>query len=335
MKIAVIGPTQPSRIAAERFAREGAYVVQFHSSQIKRVHKRFLGPNEMPEARLKDLFRVVRKMDPTDSELLQTMPMADDLKAELRRSHEGFEDFDLVLEFEDQYQVGGLGPGGSLVLHEDLSPKGLIYGLSELSSPKVQQYSRIALVGEGYLTAQALLELRPWLSVVGHSLTVITPEKSWLKELRTSDSENIIPVVDEFLNELMQTWRARAESFSQELHAWRAELEKGSKQVAPSEPIAPLTLFEGFNVTSIDRLSDRDELYLTIESPFWRGQTQDVIKILSLDCVCGLVPSPQTLGRGLALKEPGFYRLTLNDQHDLETSLEQVWNDVLKYFSRS
>jgi hypothetical protein len=335
MKIAVIGPPQLTHIVAERFSKEGAQVAIFSASSLKRVHKRFLGPREIGHGRLVDLFRVVTKVDPAQSELLETMPMAQELKTELRRPHEGFEDFDLVIEIDDPYQVGGLGPGGSLVLHEDLNPQGLVYGLSSLQTSEVQSSPRLALVGEGFLTAQALLDLRPWLLTPGHSLTIVTPEKAWLSELRQSGQDQLISEVDKFLSELMQKWKHKADEFSKELHAWRAQLETGNKVAAPVEPTAPLIIYEGFNATSIDRLSDREELYLTIESPAWRGQAQDVLKILALDCVCGLVSSPQRLAVGMAEKEPGYYQLTFQDQHDLATSLEQVWHDILTYFSRS
>ena len=105
------------------------------------------------------------------------------------------------------------------------------------------------------------------------------------------------------------------------------------------EPKAQITIHEGYDVTSIDKLLDREELYITIESPDFRVHAlkgNDIITLASDNVLVCRGHQKLNLAQGSLLdKEAGYYKIELNDLNSVEEKILEVQNDILKYFSKA
>lgn len=347
MKIAVIGHCPNSLKLAESLAQEGAAVsyygpgttecsgVTIKAQPVVRFSKSFLYPTEqLPtgQTRLRDLFRVI-SWQASCSEELQEMPLASELREELAREYEVFEDVDAVFEFTRRPSYVGMGPGGSEVLNEPQLKPFLIHELDDQALERCRATERIVVVGDGRRTRDLLLELKEWASCPKHQLSLVTWRPQALSRFQQDQA------LQDQLAGLLQQWRERTEQFQRSLREWRdLPEEQRARLTTPEEPVAPLVFYESFTVTSVDRMSNTDELFLTIESPSFRGRKSDIIKILPADVIVNLAPLEQEPGLGVGLRadEPGYYRFSSDlTEQEIFQQMQEVWSDLTKYFTRA
>ena len=92
-------------------------------------------------------------------------------------------------------------------------------------------------------------------------------------------------------------------------------------------------------MTSVDRLLDRDGLYITIESPSFRDQALRINDIITLSSECVLVTRGLAENTGydtyFSSQEPGHYVMDVKTLNDLDQRIKEIEADVLKYFSKA
>ena len=152
--------------------------------------------------------------------------------------------------------------------------------------------------------------------------------------------------------------------FEKDLHHWRdLEPHIKAKTPQPVEPRSQINFLTGYNVSALDRLLDREGLFVTLEmSPFREDYNPEKEMVtLAADTILvatGHYKDP-TLFKGLLTKydemrkyplsekaetsESGFYiigatKRAHNDRYSLEDGLKDIdliEKDILKFFSRA
>lgn len=321
-------------------------------NRVKRVHKRFLAPDESPlgTSRFFDLFRVVYglRADAQMKELERDHPeMAQTIKGSLSQKDwqalsaeaEGFEDFDAVFEATGNYQAPRpAGPAASLAINEAyvLKEGGLSYGQAaleriwELSEKSDELTDDYVIVGSGELAAMAFYTLAKNLGARA-TLTLITTELEPFEQLRTQ-GHPLIAMLEPLLLEEAAAFENAAKGYESALHVWR-ELEPHvrTKTPEPSPPKRRLRLWAGANVTSLDRLSDRAEVFVTTELPAFRFDAKkEGERLMTIACKELFVFTGHEETSLYALEsDVGYYRLV--NFSDIETSFARL----LENFSRA
>ena len=253
---------------------------------------------------------------------------------------ESFEDFDIVIEARGLgRETLGMGPSQALALNENniKESDALIYGKEIFSKLSFEGKKHLVLVGFTEATILTLLKCKDWLFAdPGHSLSWVTAfpanfelKNHWLnKEL-----EKLISLSQElFDNEKTE--------FETKMHNWR-DLEDYVKVKIPKpiEPEAKLKIYEGYDVTSVDRLLDREGVFATIETPDFRNYAKTLNDLKTLPAEAILISTgvnlADSVGVGMHSDEPGFYQL---DTLSLDDGLEQIKlieKKILNFFSRS
>lgn len=319
------------------------------SGDVLRVHKRFVHPSEtiINRTRMHDLFRVIYATNPKENilkQLEENPEMFEKLGPEviesLHRPVESFADFDIVIDASGLgNEAHPMGAGLSLALNEDnLKNCGMIFYEKEIfENFKLENQKSITVIGEDITTKLTLLKLKAWL------LADKTREVHWVT-YKNKDAGNkpfgLEQDLEDFFKVLKADFEKEKEVFENKLRSWR-DLEDYEKAKIPKpvEPKAQVLVYEGYDVTSVDRLLDREGLYITLESPSFRPQSLKVNDIITLSTEAVLV------GRGVKKKfgshsalisnEPGFYQIELTHLNDLDQQLETIQNDVLKYFAKA
>jgi hypothetical protein len=313
------------------------------------VHKRFLHANEsVPgRTRLFDLFRVISSTNPQETILKQVAEnpeffkqLGDDVIHSLHRPVESFEDFDLVIEATGLGKTPGpIGAGGAHALNEQNLKEGslLYYEKDIFTKLDLTDKKTIVIVGEGVSARLALLHLKEWLfKSPEHSLHWVSyePIKNesghvWL------DSE-----VANLFNEVNVRFEKNKEEFENQLREWR-DLDDFVKVKIPKpvEPVPMLVSYEGYEVTSVDRLLDRKGVFATLESPEFRHfarRPSDMFTI-SADalCIARGVKTEETCGENLIENEPGFYKLSGENLKDAFAEIKAIEENILNYFKRA
>lgn len=266
---------------------------------LQRVHKSSLNLEEAPieGSRLKDTFRVVWKQDPreTVARMLEESPtffeqMGADVLSSLEVPIESYEDFDLVIE-----AVGTspwplpLGPGQANALnesHPEIQRK-IFYGLEAYEEiPNLKNQERLAVVGSGQAALLAVVFLKEWLE--NNSLLLVTTEERAFVAAIQSAPEPLRTAALELLISFDENYEKQCHDFSQRLREWR-DLDESHKQKIPmpEEPKRKIDFFTKANVTSLDRLIDRDGLFLTAEKSLTRTEAEE-IKTFSVDKIFSL-----------------------------------------------
>lgn len=274
-------------------------LVFIKSVDVQRVHKSSLNIEEAPieGSRLKDTFRVVWKQDPreTVARMLQENQaffeqMGADVLSSLELPIESYEDFDLVIE-----AVGTsawpmpLGPGQASALnesHPEIQRK-IFYGLEAFKEiPGLKKQERLALVGSGQTALMAVVLLKEWLQ--DNSLLLVTTEERAFVEAIQSAPEALRTEALKLLISFDENYEEQCHSYSQRLREWR-DLDDSHKQKIPmpEEPKRKIEFFTKANVTSLDRLIDRDGFFLTVEKSLTRGEVEE-IKTFSVDKIFSL-----------------------------------------------
>jgi len=325
--------------------------------RIVRIQKRFLNPGEeIPgRSRLLDLFRLVYGLNPSgmvEEQLKENPELEKSIDANilksLQKEVESFEDFDLVLDCRGPFaEAIPCGPGFDLALNESAlsDDAGYSLGWECLKSLEVARQKKIiTIVGTSALSALAFLSLDGWLEADSHILNIVTTEKkafdNFLKQ------ENILPAFKDQVSVLIKKhfhgWREDCVRIEEELKAWRdlADHEK-VKHPQPVFPDPKLRLYEGYSVTSLDRLLDREGLYATLEIPSWRDEEKKELVTIGSDVILGLqgarprVPLIDDAGRS----EVGYFMLNSGNlmntpKHGLK-ELDLVKSEIFKFFSKA
>lgn len=315
---------------------------------VLRVHKRFLHKDETIEgkSRLYDLFRVIYSLNPKDTILKQmeeTPDLFKDLGADvinsLHKPVESFADFDIVIEATGfGKEVMPAGAGNSFALNEfNLQDSSVLYYQNDIFTKlDLTGKKSIILVGEGAQLKLALLKFKNWLlEAPGRELHWVTYDKSdkpcgisWLDQ-KTS----------EFLSEIEVRFEQSKLEFEKKIHEWR-DLEDYVKVKVPKplEPTPLLVQHIGFDVTSVDRLLDRDGVFATIESPDFRAHSNKPQEMMTLagDALCiARGVKDVSLGQGFHTVEPGYYILNSKDLDTAVTDIKKIEENVLNYFKKA
>lgn len=323
----------------------------FFDREILRVQKRFLeNDEEIPDhTRLYDLFRVTYSLNPSglvESQLEENPELKEKLTGDilnsLQNSIESFEDFDIVFDTRGPYQNSlFMGPGKQPALNELKVKEGsdLLYGGEVLEGPIKEKI--LTLVGTGKESLIATLVLKDWLEEDGHVLNIVSPELSAFKKvLNESDvPENWKKELKELITKHMSLWRKQCEDTEVEVMKWRElPAHEKAKVPQPQFPEPKLRLFEGYTVTSVDKLLDREGVFLTLEIPEWRSSEKKELITLAQDKVLvatGFGPSTPQL-----INEPGYFMIKpetsklMNAACSL-TQIPLIKSEVFKYFSKA
>jgi len=353
------GPTSVENIFNEYYAPiikklQQDNIVQ--NREVLRVQKQFLELDETIEkrSRLFDLFRVTTGLNPSGmvEEQLQQNPelrerIGEDILASLKNRVESFEDFDLVIDARGDFQRSlALGAGGHYALNEQaLSGHGpLHYGLLQNEQiAEIDSLKNVSIVGSGYTAAVNLCLLEQWLNADDSRVIniVTTEEVAFRKLLKADNTPTLIKEgVKRIIKKQMNDWRTECERVEKEILHWRGlEGHERMKASPPEFPSPKISLYEGYTVTSVDRLLDQESTFITLEIPSWRNlkEAKDLIT-LSQDFIIG--------SRGFAKKddvigpmqddEPGFFELS--GAGNLSSGLEKIKlikSAIFDYFSRA
>ncbi|MBY0413509.1 MAG: hypothetical protein K2Q18_05060, partial [Bdellovibrionales bacterium] len=206
-----------------------------------------------------------------------------------------------------------------------------------LTKLSLENKKSIVIIGEGPSLKLALLKFKDWLLEKPgrelHWVTYTTAETpsgvTWL------DTE-----VNNFLKEIADRWNSEKVTFETKLREWR-DLEDYVKVKIPKpiEPTPLIVLHEGYDVTSVDRLLDREGVFATIESPDFREFSKLPNDMLTLAadalCVARGVSDTNLSAGSLKDVEPGYYQIkTMNLDLALE-EIKRIEDDILNYFKKA
>ena len=329
----------------------------WHQREVLRVQKRFLDSQENIEdhTRLYDLFRLIYGLNPSglvEEQIKENPELKEKLGPEmldsLKNQAESFEDFDLVFDCRGPCQRPiPLGAGNHYALNERSVAEmgGVLYGIEGLKQlEEIKSQKVVTIVGSSTQSALLFLSLKTWLEVDGNILNIISTENSLFQKVLKNNQ-----ISDSLKNELkaliykhMETWRQECLKTEEAVHQWRElPLHEKTKNPQPQFPEPKLRLFEGYSVTSVDRLIDRDGLFLTLEIPEWRDSEKKEMVTVAQDKVIAAVGyrPDEEFSLGLNADEPGYF----NFSRDLTTetpmpSLELiplVKSEVFKYFTKA
>ena len=331
----------------------------FVPRELIRVQKQFLHPEEEIEnrSRLVDLFRVTYGLNASglvEEQLAENPELAEKIGSEilesLKNQVESFEDFDLVVDARGPFQTPHrMGAGYDYALNEAaLSELGMIYYGHEFPVEKIEkEYKTVTLVGDGELAAIQLCLLEKWLAHSGHELNIVTHQSSAFEKFLADKTQSIglKTKVRSIITQYMKDWRIECENIEKEILKWR-ELDPHEKAKIPRPefPDPKVKLYEGYTITSVDKLTDRDQLFLTLELPAWKNRDNDRKELITLAQDCALVCTGFEKDDD-ALKsikkrevEPGFMELdwegkSLNPTQGLEL-VKICIDEIFTFFSK-
>ena len=315
---------------------------------VLRVHKRFVHFDEsIPNSsRMLDLFRVVYSQNPQDAILkqLEENPeffdqLGQDVINSLHKPVESFEDFDIVIEARGQgKQPNPIGAGGSLALNENnLRESSLLFYEKDIFTKlNLENKKTLVLAGEGSSAKLALLKFKDWLfQAPGRELHWVTYKQANVP----CGNEWLDTAVTELINEVETKFDKAKLEFETKMREWR-DLEDYVKVKVPKpiEPTPLLVIHQGYDVTSVDRLLDREGVFATIEAPTYRDFNKNPTDMMTLaaDALCiARGVTKDTLGDNLQINEPGFYALLSTDIDSALTEIKQIEEKILNYFKKA
>ncbi len=325
------------------------------SGEVLRIKKCFFSPNE--DNRLRDLFRVFYSVNPKETILksIEENPsvfenLGKEVLDSLNEKMEFFEDFDLVVDARGVlFNPLPMGSSQGEALNEEvLSKKGLVfYGINAfLNLEQVKNDAKtVLIVGSGETAASYLLLLKDWFfSHPDRKIVLVTKEK------RPFEDGEINQNLKKFLEEINLEYEKRVEIFQADINKWK-ELEDfvKAKVPKPTEPIKKLEILVESTISSLDRLLDKNNLFVTVES-------NQEIRTIALDAI--LVATgyqiETSIFKGLHMDfdygektaknfihaEPGIYSLgpiIKDKRYNLEDGLEQIpliLENMFTFFSK-
>ena len=344
--------------------------------EVLRVHKRFLNPEEEVEgrSRLADLFRVIWKFDPGSilKDSMKENPelfnkLGETVVASLEKGYEKFEDFDLVVDGRGVLSNPlPMGPSQTEALNEiQLRETGNIhYGFHSLENADsiLEKSKSLCIVGSGVTAAMWLLKASEWMKNPEHSISLVSTEGVIFQGMFANPSHRDLSYkLNKYLEEMLLDYEKACEAYQKEIHAWRdLDSHVRAKTPQPQEPVPRFDVYHGCNVSAVDRLLDREGLFVTCETVDFRGERRQIeLKTLGCDSiiVCTGYVLDQSMSRGLRTHfhhhgksseceegthpEAGFYTLGARksgDRYDLKDGLAQLYQiekNILSFFSRN
>ncbi len=312
-------------------------------AEVKRIHKRFLGPTEKVKnkSRLIDLFRVVYGINPSSEILNQVKENPEVFKnfdskiiESLKEKMESYEDFDLVIDARTKNSYPNpMGPDKNFSINEEfLKKRSPIYygikGLFEVLKLEPDVAKDGIIVGSGELSLLAIEKLRE------ANLKLITSESTPFLSLQDDSKEKAILV----LNKYLEDYKIQKNEFSEKINEWKSlEDYIKVKTPKPEEPFSKLEVLSSSNVTSVDKLIDRDGTFVTCERATFRELRDSDIDykwasdLATLSCDYILVLT----GHNTPVKkenEPGLYNISMD--LCLNSQIESITQNILSFFSK-
>lgn len=328
--------------------------------EVQRVHKCTLGPGEVPvgRSRMADLFRVVYKVLPELESVKDESELENKLGAEilesLKNPLEQFEDFDFVLDvqgFENR---------------EFASHRAYAKSLNEDSVPRlIRGYEGLIENGDSLKTSSELALIQPSIAgidLIKGVLSQLIDEKIKIHLVfrEANPFEDQKSAWEEIQAELKAAWAQKFEAYKEKLKDWEALEDYVKVKIPkPKVPGHPIELYPHSGISSFDFLTDRKQLYCTLESTGLLNQTDEEEKESHRTFPVDFAFNEGSGLRRLELykslmveqfprdnfqlfhPEPGFYTLGPWNFFDLSSTfksrdhLPQIKEDILKYFSRS
>lgn len=318
------------------------------AGEVLRVHKRFLHIDEtIPKrSRLHDLFRVIYSVNPKEAILKQLeenpemfKQLGEQVVNSLHMPVESFEDFDIVIEARGRGKSPvALGPSNTLALNEinikNTAP--LFYEKDIFSNLDLSGKTKLVVVGNNESAVLTLLKCKEWLfSAPDHSLAWITPTPANKKYKNEWINSKLLELMN-FSNDFFEKEKIE---FEKKIREWR-DLEDYIKVKVPKpiEPEAKLQIFQGYDVTSVDRLLDREGVFATIESPDFREYApKNDLKTLPADAIFvgAGVEDEESFTKGILKDEPGYYRLDASDLNEGFAMIKIIEEKIMAFFSRA
>jgi hypothetical protein len=313
------------------------------------VHKRFLHKSESIEdrSRLHDLFRVIYSVNPKDSILAQVAEnqeifnqLGEDVLKSLHQPVESFEDFDLVIEATGRGRAPCHMGAAHVPALNELNLKGnapLFYEKNIFTDFSFEGKNHVIVIGDSESSILTLLKAQRWLySQKENSLTWITHSpvgRSFHHPWFNRELHHVLLGAEElFENEKIH--------FEEKMREWR-DLEDymKAKVAKPVEPEPKIKIFQGYNVTSVDKLLDRQQVFVTIESPDFRSyaSVSKDLKTLAADAilVCNGIEIDSAIAKGMAVDEPGYFKLEAASAEEGRVKIASIEKKILTYFSRA
>ena len=313
---------------------------------VLRVHKRFVHPGEFikGKSRLHDLFRVIFSLNPQESILKQVeenpemfKQLGKEVIESLHKPVESFEDFDVVIEATGLGKKPlPMGAGLALALNENnLQSSGLILYQNDIIKKTFDDKTKsVVLVGEGRDAKIALIKLREWLMQSnGNQLHLVTYER-----LSLNHKDSLDFACRTLFKEVEEKFETDKSVFETELRKWR-DLEDHVKLKIPKpvEPQPKILFYEGYDVTSVDRLLDREGIFATIESaPFREVVEAEMLQTIAADFICvARGVEDESLGKGLMNDEPGYFKLNAPSLDAGLASIDEIEKTLMNYFKKA
>jgi hypothetical protein len=380
MKIGIIGSGPWGMACAGHFSHMGAHVCLFDGQQapyakdmsqdkaellkkgiikkarVNRIQKRFLELDESinDKSRLHDLFRVTYSVNPSDNitSRMEDNPevfekLGQQVLDSLKNDVEAFEDFDLIIDARGPYQLPlMMGVGGDAALNEKALMKSekIYYGKECLSEFIKDDYKTITIVGSSFHSMIFFSTLSQWLSESGHELNIITTELNCFESVleNVDVQDELKNTAKELIKCHMKDWRANCDKAALEIQKWRdLPSHEKVKITMPQMPEPKLKIYEGYSVTSVDRLLDRDGLFLTLEMPSWRdpkGEKQEMLTVKqeAVFVLNGFEQDKACIKSIKNVEEPGFYSIEeLRKSHNDSAIIDSIEKDIMSFFSRA
>jgi hypothetical protein len=331
-----------------------------YGRKVLRVQKRFLHQTEeiKDHSRLYDLFRVTYGLNPSgmvDEQLKENPELAEKLEGNildsLKSQVESFEDFDLVFDTRGPFQNPlPLGSGENFALNERaLKEMGsFLYGFDALRDLEaVKEHKKVTIVGDGALSALTFLSLFDWLQSGDKVLNIVTDkERTFESFFNSNHFSSLQEKVRTLISDEMNSWRESCQQTEKEILKWR-ELPQYERVKVPQPqfPEPRLRLFEGYSVSSCDKLIDQQEIFMTMEIPPWRNPEDEKRDLVTLgqDCIIGQkgfagLSQDFASAEMLRAKEPGYFPISHGEQRlpkDGFEALEKAREDIFRFFSRA
>lgn len=356
MKIAILGSDRAALDAYQYFTELGVQVKIFGEFQtdvdlsayshknvrIARVHKRFIHPAHSlgDRSRMADTFRVVFNVNATSEIERQKLEnpevfekLGEDVLESLKNSIESFEDFDFICFSNELYLPNPMGAANVWALNEKTlkNDKRLTYHREHFDSfEDIKSTRNLCLVGSGLENLRLLNELKDtYLKDLNKSIQLVTSEAIPFGDIDVTKNKDLLDGFRDLLAQDREQFNAEVAEFENKIMEWRSlEPHIKAKTPSPAEPKPRLMIYNSAVVSSVDKLLDREGLFVTIEGSELLGGAEQ-LKTLSCDRICvdqGVHLDIEKL-KGLKDNEEGFYSL-------MDMTLDEIKEDMLKYFSK-
>jgi len=369
MKIGIVGAGETGTILANHFCNLGAVVSLYTNGKrvdsssehlsikpfkVERIQKRFLETEEelSEESRMRDLFRIFYSVEPQDNVMNRVKEnpelfekLGEDVVNSLSFSVESFEDVDVVIDARGSLgEANFMGPGGAPTFNESriMSEQCLFYGDACFEKYDEKEKGEITLVGSSKEALSFFLKCKSYLER-GMSLNIVTSESSCFRKAYSDESLSAEDIEEAkgLIKKHLGQWKKECDQYTQDVQKWRALEDFERRKIDPPQmPEPQLKIYESYTVTSVDKLLDRDKLFLTLEMPPWRDPKEEKKPLMTLaqDKIFALCGHQRTkrIDQGLQSNEPGFYYINdlkkENSKEDLCTYIEK---DLMRFFSKA